>query len=204
MTKVIPLGHLLVRNIWPSLIAWWVVYIADYYLTIHTAHLYETGLKEHVVLEGSFELTPALQQDVDRLRRFSPRFVAALLLSSVVLLVLWFLAMRLLDLPELFSFAIGALLLRELALLTRHIRNLVLFLTARTPGSLSGRVQYARWVTLRISATELFTFAGLFFLLYLAVGSWSLLGGTASTLVSGVQHWSGSRKLYLSAQRSIH
>lgn len=202
MLEMIPLEQMLIQNIWVALIIWVAAYTSDYYLTIYTAGLYRTTLKEHVVLGGSFELTPAFQRDVDLLRRFSPRFVVALILSSVMLLVIWALTTIVIDFPPVFAVAIGGVLLRELAILTRHIRNLIFFRAARTPGSLSGRVEYARWVTLRISATELLTFAGLFVLIFLATGSWLLLGGAVSTFLSGVQHWTLSTKSYQGAQRS--
>lgn len=194
---MIPLEDLLVRNVWLSVAIWGILYASDYYLTIYSARLYSTGLKEHVVFEGSYELTPRFQKDVDSLRWFSPRFALGLLLSVVVLLVIWVLAVALLDFPQLFAFAIGGSIFRELAVHARHIRNIVLFRSAA--GGVTGRVEYARWLTLRISAVELITLAGLFFAAFLVVRSYLVLGGAVFTLATGLQHWSWSTKIHWAA-----
>lgn len=104
---MIPFENLLIRNIWLSLIIWGIMYASDYYLTLYSARLYGTTVREHIVIEGSFELTPYYQKDVDSLRRFSPRFLLALVLSMVVLGLIWVLAVGVLDLPQLFAFALG-------------------------------------------------------------------------------------------------
>jgi len=64
------------------------------------------------------------------------------------------------------------------------------------------RELYARWLTLRVSAAERFTFAGLFFVLFLAVGSYLLVGGPVFVLSSGLRHWSSSRRLEQSTRSS--
>jgi hypothetical protein len=187
--------NFLAEHLWLALILWWVVYIADYYLTIYGAILYHSSLKEHIVFEGSFELTPYFQEDIDTLRHFSPRFIRALVLSSILIGLLWFLAVKVINFPHLFSFVMGGLLLRELAIHLRHGRNLVLSRLARGTAGLRGRVEYSRWVILNLSAFDLWSYGGLFLLLGLATRSWFILGGALSCLVTGWQHWRWSRKL---------
>jgi hypothetical protein len=41
------------------------------------------------VHEGSYELTPYFQKDVDTLRLLSPRFLWMLVLYAVLLLIVW-------------------------------------------------------------------------------------------------------------------
>ncbi len=187
--------NLLVEHFWLALILWSVVYSADYYLTIYGASLYHTSLKEHIVFEGSFELTPYFQQDVDTLQHFSPRFIRALGLSSVLIFLIWFLAVKVFNFPELFSFAVGGLLRRELAIYLRHSRNVALSRLTRGTAGLRGKVEYSRWVILKLSAIELWSYGGLFLLLGLATSSWFVLGGVLSCWITGWQHWSWSRKL---------
>ena len=182
-------------NIWFVLILWIIIYSSDYYLTLYCATLYHTHLKEYIVFEGSFELTPYFQADVDTLRRISPRFVRALTLSLLLIGLLWLLTVNVLPLPGIFSFAIGGLLLREAAVHLRHGRNLALMRLTRTGGGLTGKVTYARWLLLKLSALELWAFAGLFLLIALAWGSWFFLGGGVFCLFTGLQHWRLSSKV---------
>jgi hypothetical protein len=60
---------------WPGTIAWAVIYISDYVLTITCARLYRRNLASKIVFQGSFELNPIFQRDVDSLKIVSPRFL---------------------------------------------------------------------------------------------------------------------------------
>ncbi len=188
------LENLLVHNVWLALVIWGITYVSDYSLTLYAARLYNTNLKEHLVFGGSYELTPQFQKDVDALRMFSPRFLLGLLLSAIVIYVIWVLAVVFIDVPQLFAFAIGGVIFRELAVHARHVRNIVLFRSAGA-GGITGRIEYARWLTLRLSAADLLTFSGILFVVFLAARSDLVLGGAVFTLATGLQHWSGSRKL---------
>ena len=75
--------ELFLDRLWPGLIAWTVLYISDYSLTIMCARLYQAGANQKMAFEGSYEITPYYQRDINSLRRLSPRFFAALLLSLV-------------------------------------------------------------------------------------------------------------------------
>jgi hypothetical protein len=186
---------LLLHNSWLTIIVWDMLYISDYYLTLYGATLYQQYAKEHIVFEGSYELTPYYQQDINSLRRFSPRFVAALILYSGLLWVVGDLLTRLGGLPQLFVMVIGALVLLELAIHMRHIRNIALFRLIKNGAGLRGKLEYPRRVTLSMSVTEMITFAVFFFLLYLAVQNWFFLGGVISCLMTAVKHWRLSKKV---------
>ena len=115
------------------------------------------------------------------------------MLSLLGLELIWYLSHNVAHLPALFEFAIGALVLREAAVLLRHCRNISLFRGVRDPRAVQGQVTYARWLSLRTSAVDLFSFAGLYAFLALAVGSWLLAGGALACAVTGFQHWRRSR-----------
>ena len=74
---------------WPGLAAWVLLYISDYTLTIVCARLYRAGVSEKVQFEGSFELTPYFQKDIDSLKRISWRFVLMLILTTLLLALVW-------------------------------------------------------------------------------------------------------------------
>src|SRR5262249_29585706 len=72
-------------NLWSGLMVWVVLYVSDYSLTLACARLYRQGVCDKIVFEGSFELTPYFQADIDSLRAVSPRFLAALIIGLVYL-----------------------------------------------------------------------------------------------------------------------
>ncbi len=69
----------------PGVILWIILYISDYYLTIYSAR----GFREigHFQFEGSFELTPQYQKDIDTLRPVSRRHITLLFVYSLIILI---------------------------------------------------------------------------------------------------------------------
>lgn len=112
-------------SLWPSLTVWVLLYISDYSLTIACARLYRVGVCEKLVFAGSYEIIPFLQRDIDSLRRISPRFLIMLFVTSGLLATVWFLSAQ--STPELYMFASGSLIMLELTVHTRHLRNLFMF-----------------------------------------------------------------------------
>ena len=53
---------------------------------------------------------------------------------------------------------------------------------------LRGRIEYPRWLSLRLSAVEILGFAVLFLVAFLISGSWFFIGGAISCLLTGVKH----------------
>ncbi len=84
--------------------------------------------------------------------------------------------------------AIGALILIQLTVHIRHIRNYFLFRTMLAGEGVAGRIQYARPTMLVHSAVELFTFAALYSILCILTASWFIFGGAIACVVVGVQH----------------
>ena len=71
----------------PGVILWIILYISDYSLTIYSAR----GFREigHFQFEGSFELTPQFQKDVDALKPVSKRHLILLVFSSLLIIFIW-------------------------------------------------------------------------------------------------------------------
>jgi hypothetical protein len=57
---------------WPGLFVWVVLFISDYTMTLICARMYQAGAKEKLVIEGSYEITPYFQKDIDSLKVVSP------------------------------------------------------------------------------------------------------------------------------------
>ena len=173
---------------WLGLLMWAVLYTSDLVFTMTCARLYQQGAREFVVFEGSYEITPYYQNDVDKLRMFSPRFFAALAASCALQATIWFLTMRVLILPDLYLFALGAMVLVELTIHIRHVRNLFLFRALLAGGGITGRIEYRRPIMLRLSAMEIVSFSILYAILFVVTGNWFLLGGAFACLSLALNH----------------
>jgi hypothetical protein len=184
------LTQILIDNVGWVMIAWTIIYLSDYYLTIYSARLYRQGANQYLVMEGSFELTPAFQRDVDQLRLFSRRFVAMLFLALGLIFFVWAITPTTTTYGrELFAFLMGMLVLVEAAIHLRHFRNIYLFRQLRNVGALHGRLEQRRWFILQSSAVELLTYAGLWCALYLLTTEAFFLGGAFYCAITAGRHW---------------
>ena len=132
---------MLVQNLWLWLLLWFLAYLSDYYMTLYGARLYKDQGPAHLVIQGSYELTPSHQKAIDALKPYSPRFLGLLALSGLGIGLVWLLSVVVLEAAWPFSLLMGGLLLREAAVHLRHFRNLALFRAARHPGALAGLVR---------------------------------------------------------------
>ena len=177
--------NFLFEHAWPGMAIWGLLYISDYALTITCARLY--GRQETVVFEGSYEITPFFQRDINSLRVVSPRFVFALLLTLGFLGFLWLLNESS-PAPELWQLALGALIGVQLAVHMRHFRNLILFRAINHADWVHGRIEYGRMGMLRASSWEALAFSGFYLMLFAFTGSWFILGGVVTCFLLGVKH----------------
>lgn len=175
------------HHLWVALVGWSLLYIGDYYATIFVAKRMREHLSAYIEFEGSVELTPQFQKDVDELRLVSRQFVARWLISLIILAALWWLA-REARLWIVFDLPFGALTLRELAVHMRHWRNWATCHLA-SKGGLEGKIRYRRSFLLKISAAEFAGFGLLYLVLALGFPSWFLVGGALGCALTALQHW---------------
>lgn len=164
-------------------------------MTIICARLYRSGANEKIVFEGSYELNPFFQKDIDRLKAFSPRFLYMLLLVASLTTFVWYLSRD--SVPEMYEFLLGALILMQLTIHLRHLRNLFTFRAMSNQVDVRGRIEYSRPFILRMSSSELLIFSGFYLLLFAFLQQWFLLGGAASCLSAGVKHQKYAKKARL-------
>jgi hypothetical protein len=176
------------QKLWLVILIWLVLYIADYYLTILGARYYESGAKDHIVFEGSYELTPVFHKDIDALRMFSPRFFRWVIISTVLIIFLWYVSRNDAVTSFFYRFLCGGLILREVAILIRHARNIALFRVAKEHQGLSGQIRHARWLTYQMSVVDLMGFAIVFVIVYLFTGSVPFLGGSFLLVTTAFKH----------------
>jgi hypothetical protein len=173
---------------WVGVLLWVGLYTSDYLLTLASARLLQAGADQHFGLGGGLELTPYYRADVGAIRWLSPRFLAALVGSSLGLLIVGALSRAGQETTELYAVLLGAMLCLELAVHVRHVRNLALFRLTRLPGAVKGRVEIPRWVSLKHSSAEFLAFAGVYGPLGLISWSPFLLGGALTCLSTGITH----------------
>ena len=170
----------------PGVIIWIILYVSDYYLTIYSAR----GFREvgHFHFEGSFELTPQYQKDIDALKPVSTRHVISLVLSSLFIVLIWWLTKRFPFFPWTYLLYLGMFLLLEIAVHLRHLRNISLIREIRKGGGVEGEIRYRKWFSYRISASEFYLYSALF--LFFAVLTYSpfFLGGAIMCFATGVKH----------------
>jgi hypothetical protein len=173
-----------VLSAWAGPLLWMSLYLSDYYLTIACARLYRA--QDKIVFEGSYEITPFFQSDVNALRQVSPRFLLVLFGSTAYLYLVRAIAGPGSGLVGLYQLVLGALILTEATVHTRHLRNWFLF--RKVIGLLKGRMEYPRGIMLRSSAFELLVFAVLYLGLFLVTGNLFLLGGVLACGALSLKH----------------
>ena len=176
----------LARSPWMGVILWMILYISDYYLTVYSARGFkETGLFQ---FEGSFELTPQYQKDIDALKPLSKLHIILLILYTLVILGIWYLMVYFLGLPWAYLLYLGIFLLLEVAVHLRHLRNVFLIREIRKHGGASGQISYRKWFSYRVSAFELYLYFGLFLIVAALEYSPFFLGGAIMCFGMGFRH----------------
>ena len=193
--------YLLTTSPAPGMILWIILYVSDYYLTLYSAR----GFREigHFQFEGSFELTPQYQKDIDALNTVSKRHILWLTVSSLLILFLWWFTKRLLFFPWTYLLFLGMFLLLEAAVHLRHLRNISLIREIRKGGGVEGEIRYRKWFSYRISASELYRYSTLFLLIAALTYSPLCLGGALTCFATGIKHSRLARQAKLTAQIAL-
>ncbi len=189
------MSNYLFDSLWPGLLIWALLYISDYRLTIICARLYRAGANERMVIEGSYELTPFFQKDIDALKAISPRFIFMLLFGASLMTFVWYVTRD--SVPQMYEFLLGAMILMQLTVHLRHLRNFFTFRAMRYSGDVRGRIEYSRPFILRMSSSELLEFSGFYLLLFAFLQQWFFLGGAVGCLSTGTKHRKYARKALL-------
>jgi len=186
---------------WPGVVLWMILYISDYYLTIYSAR----GFREvgHFHFEGSFELTPQYQKDIDSLNPLSRRHIILLFLYSSLIYLLWLVFVRLFNLPWAYNLYLGMFLLIEVAVHMRHFRNVFLIRELRKNGGADGEITYRKWFSYRVSAFDLNLFGILFMLIAGLTFSTFFLGGALMCFGTGFKHNRLAKKAKIDSSKAV-
>jgi hypothetical protein len=181
---------------WQGVILWVILYTSDYYLTLYAARQHKSI--SQIQFEGSIELTPQFQNDIDHLKPISRRHVILLVVFSIIISVIWWL-LNFLGTSWGYLVILGMLLLMEIAVHIRHLRNIFLFREINLRGGVEGSILYRRWFSYQISFFDFALFGGLFLLTAILTGSWFFAGGVISCFLIAFKHKSLSGKTFQKA-----
>jgi hypothetical protein len=186
---------------WPGVVLWIILYTSDYYLTIYSAR----GLKEigHFQTEGSFELTPQYQKDIDALKPVSKLHVTLLFVYSLIVLALWWVFNDVFFLPWLYLLYLGMFLLLEAAVHIRHLRNVFIVREVKKNGGVDGQVTYRKWFSYKLSAAELYLFGVLFLMTAALTLSPFFLGGSVMCIGTGLKHSHMAKKAKVASTQAV-
>jgi hypothetical protein len=191
----------LTTNPWYGIIPWIILYTSDYYLTLYCAR----GFREigHIQFEGSFELTPQYQKDIDALKPISRLHVTLMILYSLLILVIWWITRLSIYLKWSYPLYLGMFLLLEVAVHARHLRNVAIIRAVRENGGVDGQIAYRKWFSYRISANELYISAAVFLLVALLTYSLFFLGGAIMCCATGMKHSRLAKRAKLTTQAAV-
>ena len=185
----------------PGVTLWIVLYISDYYMTIHTARGYrEIG---HIQFEGSFELTPQYQKDIDALKPVSKLHITLLVVYTLIILLIWWFFESILNMTWAYLLYLGMFILLEVAVHFRHLRNIFMIREIRKNGGVDGQIIYRKSFSYKASAFEFHLFGGLFLLVTLLTFSTFFLGGALMCFGTGFKHMRLARKVKSTSTQEI-
>ena len=172
-----------------------VAFLADYVLT-HLGARASQRVRERWSVEGSYEMNPVWERQIDSGRWFSWRVPAVALLLAVLLG-----SMRILlapdvsgiDLgdaglgfePAIFGFTVGLIALLQVPVLYAHATNLQTFRDLADRTAAEGGVRYRRWFAYRQGAGHFIRFAAIWLALWLPSQQAFFLGGMVGCLLFG-------------------
>ncbi|HEX9838992.1 MAG TPA: hypothetical protein VGA72_06580 [Anaerolineales bacterium] len=177
---------------WPGVTLWIILYISDYYLTLYSAR----GFREigHFQFEGSFELTPQYQKDIDALKPVSRLHILLLVLYSLLIVFIWWFTRLLIYFPWTYLLYLGMFLLLEVAVHVRHLRNVSLIREIRKNGGVEGQISYRKWFTYKVSAFEFYLSSILFLIIAALTYSLFFVGGAIMCFGTGFKHSRRAKK----------
>jgi hypothetical protein len=186
---------------WPGVTLWIILYTGDYYLTLYSAR----GFREigHFQFEGSFELTPQYQSDIDALRPVSRLHIILLVLYSLLIVFIWWLTRLLIYFPWTYLLYLGMFVLLEVAVHVRHLRNVALIREIRKSGGVEGQISYRKWFSYKVSAFEFYLFSVLFLMVAMLTFSAFFLGGAIVCFGTGFKHSRLAKKARTSPAQAV-
>jgi hypothetical protein len=174
----------------PEILAIPCFMLLDYYLTLAGKVLRQRSSYDRYFQLGSYELNPVFKQDIDRLRWFSPRHLALVLIVTGVYAWISILSQAGDSSAEnTYQFAMGLGIVYFSLVASRHIKNLLTLwhFTRNNPGA-SGQVTMNQPLLLQLSQFEWIGMLAVFVAIAFWTRSAFILGGCAAVVVLILNH----------------
>ncbi len=174
---ILKMLDLLISNPWLLALIWAAMYIFDYASTLWLVQIYEHLSSRYVLYEHGPELNPNFEKEIASRKRFSPKFLLALALVIVIILLSPFVG-------RLFTeFLAGATLLTWSFVDIRHLRNYgYVWFLKRKPEALDGQQRQSYWFMQKMLSADALTFSLLYLFLALLTFRLFFLAGTLTCL----------------------
>lgn len=151
-------------------------------MTWKSSRLYQDSKNNHLKYEGGIELNPIFRKNINKLDKISPKFIILFILLNTLLSVFWFLFVRNGLAPKAFEFILGAFILSQFFVHTRHYQNYFLFKATIESKWLEGKIEYKRPLMHELAGVNALTFSIIYLLLYLLTFKVFFLGGAVNCL----------------------
>ena len=175
-------------------------FFADYTLTHIGARANEL-VRDRWRVEGSYEMNPTWERQIDSRQWFGPRVVLVPLALAAILGTLRLLAglVDVYDDPAYFGSAVGVMLLLQAPILLLHAMNLQTFQMLLDPTAAEGGIAYRRWFVYRQSVVYLLGFSVIWLVLWVPSQQAFFLGGAASCALFASRFWQLASKVRAAA-----
>jgi hypothetical protein len=183
------LRSFLVEQAWfgPLLVAG--LSLLDYRLSVVGLRWYRQGADRHYDLEGSYELNPPFETDVEALRPVSPKHLIAVVRMVAIILAAWFLTVFADRWQGVYVGVVGFFVLTQVPAHIRHIQNIALFRFVALRGGVQGKTLTPRWMDLQVSGVLFWSFAAVYALLWVLLDEPFLAGGAVGAALAGARFW---------------
>jgi hypothetical protein len=178
---------LLTNSPWPGIVLALAFTLLDLALTIRERALYYVGAQELIAIQGQYRLDRPYQAGAGWRQFWTRRYTLLLAGTAAGVGAGWYIFTRMNNLPEVYLFTVGGLVLFEFVENVRLVRFINLYRYALRKSGLRGHLEVQSWVTNNLFVIDQYAFALIFLLAFLASGEWFFLGGTASCFVFGHQ-----------------
>lgn len=155
-----------------------ILMLCDYYLTLAGKKLRDKVYSNHLSSE-EYELNPAWQKDVNKLKKFNYKHILAIILITGYL---YFIALLVSD--NIFSLIYGFLFILYVYIVMRHLQNLLTYhFINKNPEQLSGKVYMGHIFSLKTSQYNSLVTGLMLLVISIWTQSWFILGGAGSMFV---------------------
>lgn len=172
----------ILQNYWLVAVSISFIYISDYFWTLKTSQLYQSGVNRCLEVEGGIELNPLYRKDINQLKKYNFKFLLILIGLNLLLFIVWFTTVILGHNSSSFELVFGSFILTEFFVHTRHFKNYFQAKSILKGGEIEGHIKYSRSFMHKATTIDALAFAFIYLFLWLLFGRSFFLGGVIACL----------------------